>query len=226
MNFSAFRTDDFSGIEAFVFTGDQDLDINSFPIFGVNFEFTGSNGTAQSFTVNNANGNFSIAGWTLKNWESGDHVILNGAGGIDEIIGSTRNDIINGLNNSDTLTGGRGKDTLTGGTEADIFDYNSVKDSTRGVNRDIITDFSGGMTLAGDFDRIDLSTIDAKTTKGGNNTFKFIGAQKFHHKAGELHVLDKGAFFLVEGDRNGDGRADFQIEVNHDAALAGDDFVL
>jgi len=105
VSFSAFTTNDLSGIEAFVFTGAQTLEINSFPIFGQDFELTGSNGTAQSFTVNNANGNFSVAGWTLKNWESGDHVILNGAGGIDEIIGSTRNDIINGLNNSDTLTG-------------------------------------------------------------------------------------------------------------------------
>jgi Ca2+-binding RTX toxin-like protein len=59
VSFSAFTANDLSGIEAFVFTGAQTLEINSFPIFGQNFELTGSNGTAQSFTVNNANGNFS-----------------------------------------------------------------------------------------------------------------------------------------------------------------------
>jgi Ca2+-binding RTX toxin-like protein len=214
-----------TGIEAFVFTGDQDFQINSFPIFGVDFELTGSNGTAQSFTVSNAN-DFSVAGWTLKNWENSDTIILDGGGFGGIMIGSSKRDVINAFGGEDTLTGGLGKDTLSGGTEADIFDFNSAKESTKGVNRDVITDFSGVNALAPDLDQIDLTTIDAKTTKGGNQVFKFIGAQKFHHKAGELHVLNKGAFFLVEGDRNGDGKADFQIQVVSEAALAKDDFVL
>jgi Ca2+-binding RTX toxin-like protein len=214
-----------TGIEAFVFTGDQDLTINSFPIFGVNFELTGSNGTAQSFTVNNAN-DFSVAGWTFKNWENSDAIILNGGGFGGIMIGSSKRDVINALGGEDTLTGGLGKDTLSGGTEADIFDFNKVSETAKGANRDIITDFSGVNDIGSDLDLIDLSTIDAKTTIKHNQAFKFIGAHKFHHKAGELHVLDKGSFFLVEGDRNGDGKADFQIEVNHDAALAKADFIL
>ena len=52
-HFSALTT--ISGIEAFIFTGDQDFQINSFPIFGQDFAITGSNGTAQSFTIHNAN---------------------------------------------------------------------------------------------------------------------------------------------------------------------------
>jgi hypothetical protein len=51
-------------------------------------------------------------------------------------------------------------------------------------------------------------------------------AQQFHHKTGELHVLHKSGFFMVEGDVNGDGRADFQIEVHSAAALAKADFIL
>jgi Ca2+-binding RTX toxin-like protein len=223
VSFSSVAT--LTGIEAFVFTGDQDFQINSFPIFGQNFEITGSNGTAQSFTVHNAN-DFDVSGWTLKNWENGDTIVLNGSGVSGIMVGSSRNDVINGLSGEDALIGGRGKDTLTGGADKDIFDFNSVKDSVKGASRDVITDFSGFNALAPDLDLIDLSTIDAKTTLKHNQAFKFIGAHKFHHRAGELHVLDKGSFFLVEGDRNGDGKADFQIEVHSTAALASGDFVL
>lgn len=214
-----------TGIEAFMFTGDQDFQINSFPIFGVDFELTGSNGTAQSFTVSNAN-DFSVAGWILKNWENSDTIILIGGGFGGIMIGSSKRDVINAFGGEDTLTGGLGKDTLSGGTEADIFDFNKTSETAKGANRDIITDFSGVNALAPDLDLIDLSTIDAKTTIKHDQAFKFIGAHKFHHKAGELHALNKGSFFLVEGDRNGDGKADFQIEVNHDAALAKADFIL
>ena len=72
---------------------------------------------------------------------------------------------------------------------------------------------------------IDLSGIDAK--KGaGNQSFKYIGGKHFHDVKGELHVLHKTGFFLVEGDINGDGRADFQIEVHSLNALLKADFIL
>ncbi len=214
-----------NGIEAFLFTGEQEFRINSFPIFGQNFEITGSNATAQSFIVDNAN-NFDVSGWTFKNWETSDTLTLNGTSVGGTMTGSSQRDIIDGQQGEDILIGGRGKDILTGGSEKDIFDFNSPKDSAKGANRDVITDFSGLNALTPEFDLIDLSTIDARTTRAGNQKFKFIGAQKFHDRAGELHVLNKGAFFLVEGDRNGDGRADFQIQVSSEAALAKGDFIL
>jgi hypothetical protein len=95
-----------------------------------------------------------------------------------------------------------------------------LTDSGKGALRDVILDFSSV-----EFDEIDLSGIDAK--KGGaDNAFHFIGHKAFHHKAGELHYLNKGAFLLVEGDVNGDGKADFQIEVHGVATLAPGDFFL
>jgi hypothetical protein len=72
---------------------------------------------------------------------------------------------------------------------------------------------------------------DADSTQGGNQNFRFIGAQAFHHKAGELHFVRHGTSFVtVESDVNGDGRADFQIEVhnltNNLHGLAKGDFIL
>jgi len=85
-------------------------------------------------------------------------------------------------------------------------------------------DFSG---VGGEGDKIDLGGIDAK--KGaGNQTFKYIGAAKFHHKVGELQVKYNAVtdVAIVSGDIDGNGKADFQIEVHSAAALAKGDFIL
>ena len=81
-------------------------------------------------------------------------------------------------------------------------------------------------------DLIDLKTIDARTKTPGNNAFKFIGLQKFHDKRGELHykLVDNAGTAndktIVEGDTNGDGKPDFQIELTGLHTLAAGDFIL
>ncbi len=148
---------------------------------------------------------------------SGNNV-LSGFGGNDVIFGGSGNDTLYGYAGVDTLTGGAGKDKLYGGVDRDIFDFNSIKESVKGSNRDTIYDFQRGI------DDIDLRTIDAKSGSG-NNAFKFIGTKGFHHVKGELHYKDYGSKCLVSGDVNGDGKADFEIMV-HAAALNAHDFLL
>jgi Ca2+-binding RTX toxin-like protein len=148
---------------------------------------------------------------------------LTGSGDIDMIFGLGGNDTLNGAGGNDTLTGGLGKDMLTGGLGADTFDFNIKTESMKGANHDVIMDFSH---VEGD--HIDVHDIDAK--KGpGNQDFKFIGAQSFHHKTGELHFVKHGTFVTVEGDIDGNG-TDFQIEVhnltNNLHSLAKGDFIL
>jgi serralysin len=108
-----------------------------------------------------------------------------------------------------------------------VFDYNSVSESGPGAaHRDKILDFDGD-------DLIDLRTIDAKTGVSGNNAFTFIGKNDFtgddpfklRDGKGELRFNDNGATCTVQGDVNGDGKADFEILV-HKSSLSAGDFLL
>jgi Ca2+-binding RTX toxin-like protein len=136
------------------------------------------------------------------------------------------NDTLTGSSGDDTLNGYGGKDAFTGGGGKDIFVFRKASDSAKGVKHDTILDFSGSGDLSGQHDQIDLSAIDAKPGHG-NQAFKFIGAENFHHHKGELHVLDKGSgVFFVEGDIDGNGKADFQIEVHSAFAPVVGDFIL
>ena len=91
---------------------------------------------------------------------------------------------------------------------------------------------AGRLLEAPPHDVIDLSTIDAKSTIHGNQAFKFIGTAAFHLKAGELHDFKQNLVgtahdkTIVEGDVNGDGHADFQIELSGLKALTAGDFLL
>jgi Ca2+-binding RTX toxin-like protein len=150
-----------------------------------------------------------------------DASTINGLDGADRLTGMNANDALNGGAGSDTLTGGLGKDLLIGGADADNFDFNSIRES-KGRAPDVIKDFHHAQG-----DKIDVSDIDANTKVDGLQGFHFIGGKSFHHKAGELHfVSDHHRGVFVEGDVNGDGRADFRLDVQHVSHLGAGDFFL
>ena len=136
------------------------------------------------------------------------------------VFGEAGNDRLIGSAGKNMLVGGLDKDTMAGGNGADKFVFNDVLDSVVGANRDSITDFNHSQ-----HDRIDLHLIDANTILGGDQAFKFIGKQQFHDAAGELRVAKQGKSVIVSGDVDGDGVADFQIQV-HAAGLVKSDFIL
>ena len=172
--------------------------------------------TSDTFTLQVAN----VSPETLNGSIYGDTLI--GSGDIESISGFAGNDILNGMGNNDTLTGGLGKDWLTGGAGADTFNFDLKTETAKGANHDVIMDFNHF-----EGDHIDLSDIDAKSkTKTVDDHFKFIGAKAFHHKSGELHFIKKAGFLLVEGDMDGNGKADFQIEVHGVTKLGALDFNL
>lgn len=177
------------------------------------------------------------AGTRIENVISGDGAdkltgntlanILHGMRGNDALYGLSHNDILSGGAGNDVITGGTGKDTLTGGTGLDDFDFNALSETGKTAgSRDRITDFAHGQ------DDIDLRTIDANAKISGNQSFKFIGKAAFHKVAGELHYVRVNATgtvndkTIVEGDTNGDGRADFQIELTGLKTLTSTDFIL
>jgi hypothetical protein len=90
-----------------------------------------------------------------------------------------------------------------------------------GSGRDRITDFAHQHG-----DRIDLSGIDASTKSSGNQAFSYLGALPFDGKAGQLRIRVAGNDTVVEGDVNGDTKADFAITLTGLKALVAGDFVL
>ena len=75
-------------------------------------------------------------------------------------------------------------------------------------------------------DIISLANIDAKVATAANDPFKFIGTKAFGKESGQLRYDQVGANTYVSGDVNGDGVADFQIEVIGSVKFAASDFLL
>ena len=147
--------------------------------------------------------------------------LLTGSASADTLNGGAGNDTILGLAGNDTLTGGIGVDNLTGGTDADNFNYNSVNESGIGAgNRDIITDFLSGT------DRIDLSGIDANASLAGNQAFTMINTLAFSGVAGQLRYSAVGTDTVMEGDVDGNGVADFEIQLTGIHTFVPADLVL
>jgi hypothetical protein len=162
---------------------------------------------------------------------------LVGSAGDDLIYGGAGKDGLNGDAGNDYLLGGTGKDKMFGGAGNDVFDFDARNETGKTAStRDVIGDFKHKQ------DHIDLKDIDANAKKHGDQAFKFIGSQDFHHVKGELHyfsIVKSGDFadhkngsvtnrdkVIIEGDINGDGKADFQIELSHYTTIAKSDFVL
>jgi Peptidase M10 serralysin C terminal/Beta-galactosidase len=110
-------------------------------------------------------------------------------------------------------------DTLNATARNDTFVFNSIADSpTSDPAR--IKNFTSGV------DHLDLSHIDANQQLAGNQHFTFIGDGAFTKQAGQLHETYTKNLTLVSGDVNGDGKADFTIELRGHVELAAHDFIL
>lgn len=136
------------------------------------------------------------------------HDVLTATVGDTHLDGAGGGDVLTGSAKADVLIGGLGADLLTGGDGADVFKYQSAADSTVG-GRDVITDL-------GDSDVIDLSSVDANVWWYGHQSFTLV--DQFTGEAGEMVVNFKPAsgVTLIMGDTDGDGAADFEIEVKGD----------
>ncbi|NIJ19346.1 Ca2+-binding RTX toxin-like protein [Sphingomonas naasensis] len=145
---------------------------------------------------------------------------IYGLGGNDTISAAGGADFVDGGAGNDKITGGAGADILTGGAGADRFIYTATGDSQFGA-MDVITDFSRSQT-----DRIDLSAIDARSTTTGNQSFAFIGTAAFSHVAGQLRYEQHDGSTFVSADVNGDGAADFALQLNGSILLTTAEFVL
>jgi serralysin len=188
---------------------------------------TSGNDTAKTaFSATLGAGNFAnienltLTGTANLNATGDDgNNILTGNTAANTLDGGTGADTIDAGAGNDVLIGGLGSDTLTGGLGADRFDFNAINESSVG-NADTIADFSHVQ-----LDKIDLSTIDAKTGTVVDDAFMFIGNNvAFSNVAGQL--MFDSATNSVYGDINGDSAADFQIILTGVTSLMVSDFVL
>ena len=145
---------------------------------------------------------------------------LSGGTGDDLLQGQAGSDSLSGGDGDDRLYGGAGNDTLSGGAGADHFAFSTVDLSAK-PELDVIVDFS---RVQGD--KINLSAIDANVLTAKNDAFAFIGQNGFHKIAGELNYKVVNGDAIVSGDVNGDGVADFMIQVKGVTSLVATDFIL
>lgn len=171
---------------------------------------------------------YGAAGDDFVGGAAGDDELYGGAGndaiyggdGDDRLSGGDGNDSLFGGAGSDRLVGGKGADTLYGGAGSDVFAFTAVSDSTVNASgRDTIFDFGTG-------DRIDLSRLDANSGTTGDQAFSFVGNNAFSNTAGELRVEVSGSKTTIYGDVDGDGQADFAIDLDNAPSLSAGDFLL
>ena len=132
--------------------------------------------------------------------------------GNDILLGNAVANRLDAGAGNDSLDGAAGDDTLIGGAGNDTF---IIKDLG---GLDTIADFVRGS------DKIDLRGIDA-IAGGADNVFTFLGDAEFSHTAGELRTYVDGGVNYVAGDVNGDGIADFIMNLGS-AHLTSTDFLL
>ena len=137
---------------------------------------------------------------------------LSGGGGNDTLIGGAGND---------RLVGGSGVDNLTGGGSGDTFVFLLGDSSATSGQHDRITDFLPGA------DHIDLSGYDAISSTGSYDQFKFIASAAFDSTAGELNYFYNSSTGVttLQGDTNGDGVADFAIDLTGNIAISLPDLI-
>jgi len=167
-------------------------------------------------------GDFAGTGNGLANLITGGagNDTLDGAAGADKLTGLAGDDQLFGGDGNDTLIAGAGADTQTGGAGADRFMFSAVSDSA-GASVDIIADFSHAQS-----DKIDVSAIDADISQTGNQVFTYMGNAAFDFHPGELRWVVSGGSVVVTADVDGDGVADFTVNVAATSSLVAADFVL
>jgi len=161
---------------------------------GVSVKLKVSNGHPQWFRGSSEDD--SIAGTVLN----------------DRIGGRDGDDVLRGRSGDDWLTGGLGQDHLIGKGGADRFVFRSAQESSVDAP-DLIVGLRHDQG-----DKIDLRGIEARSL--GGEEFDFIGGAGFGNHEGELRF--DLATQRLEGDIDGDGAADFTIQIDVSHLARGD----
>ncbi len=145
---------------------------------------------------------------------------ITGSSVANELVGGDGNDTLSGAAGDDLIEGGLGADLLNGGAGRDTFLLLSVAHTGKTAKTiDVIEDFAAG-------DKIDLSYIDADATTARDQAFILVENAGLDGEAGQLAFRRSGGSTVIEGDIDGDGKADFVLRLTGSHALEAADFIL
>jgi serralysin len=166
--------------------------------------------SSVNFTLGNNIENLQLTDITSSSISGTGNVLNN------SLTGNAASNMLIGGDGNDTLNGGAGKDTLQGDLGADWFSFSLLGDS-KVSDPDVISDFSQTQK-----DKIDLSLPTFY-----ESTFKFIGNAAFGSIAGQLRFATDAGNTLVMGDTDGNGTADFAIQLTGvTTPMVAADFIL
>jgi Ca2+-binding RTX toxin-like protein len=202
------------GIEEIILAGDKNLGVEG---SGVSERIVGNSG--NNLVTGDDGEDTLIGGIGEDRVEGGDGSdTLRGGEGDDTLTGGHNGggDMLIGGAGSDVLEGGLQSDYLSGGKGADVFVFGPLGNSWRARAHDVIADFELGV------DTIELTQIYDDHDWSGNPRFEFIGSDVF---SGEILQLRYNNSHL-SGDVDGDGKADFVIEITNGALLTEADLLI
>jgi Ca2+-binding RTX toxin-like protein len=142
---------------------------------------------------------------------------IMGTAASETLTGTSAADVICGLDGNDVISGGGGADTLYGGAGFDRFVFESVANA----NGDIVMDFKPGE------DKLDFRSIDSNALRNGSQKFTWIDTAEFTvGQPGQLREYSQNGKHFVAGDIDGNGIADFTIQIVGTFNLSLSDVVL
>ncbi|NBZ87831.1 calcium-binding protein [Stagnihabitans tardus] len=154
-------------------------------------------------------------GFSLLSGDEGDDLVSSGRGGHDHLFGGMGQDTLRGGDGQDDLSGGGGRDWLNGGEGNDTIEGGWGSDTLSGgagADLFLFTQRSSGEDRVRDFHQgEDLIRL-------GRELHLVTG---FSGQAGEVRIADANR---IEGDRDGDGQADWAVTFLGVGALALSDF--
>ncbi len=188
-----------------------------------------ASGTVSVTDNNTAGGSFTYRGTgtdtATVNVTRDTSGSLDGTNGADIIIGNAAGSVIDGNGGRDVLYGGGGNDTFDYNATSDVVTVGTVTADNVGL-LEVIKDWSTG-------DRIDLSSIDARSNQNNDQAFNFLGGANFTsaNQQGGLRSFQiqdaKGQWFtVVEASNDNDTAAEFQLALEGQHNLSVADFAL
>lgn len=175
-------------------------------------------GRIETTTYTDINGDGIFAKMS-KSYETGGILLSSSTSQTVTLQSTLQNDDLYGAGGDDILIGGAGADDLHGGPGKDTFKYNTIFESGLSIDaRDRIHDFTAG-------DKIDLSTIDAKSGNWTNDAFTYVGTAANVTKANANGAVwfENG---ILYGSNDRDTAAEFQMELVGVTAMSAADLIL